>query len=314
MARRDDFLSVDELISTYRGPTPWKDWKKGDPWSLKPTKAEVAYFREFLAAPGDPAHAPWLDEAAVEAATLQRIEMDPRKKKDAPMATTKKATEKRSGTKAKRQRSLRYTGPTPWKTWKKGQRWSLEPTAAEVAYYRKTIAEANPDISRDEIEEGAIEAAQMARIDMAPKGAGGYEDWKKTGRFLTKMRDLYKKRMGAQRRRLGVRKKSSGGSKSKRKVGGGVKRSSAKAVQPKKLRLPKRLAGKSFCLTGTMSAPRDDVHAAIVRAGGTVHSSLKASTDYLVKGAKPGGTKLAKAKQFGTTVITEKKLWSLTSS
>lgn len=59
------------------------------------------------------------------------------------MATTKKATEKRSGTKAKRQRSLRYTGPTPWKTWKKGQRWSLEPTAAEVAYYRKTIAEAN---------------------------------------------------------------------------------------------------------------------------------------------------------------------------
>lgn len=312
MARRD-VLSVDEFISTYRGPTPWKDWKKGDPWSLRPTKAEVAYFREFLAAPGDPAHAPWLDEAAVEAATLQRIEMDPRKKKEAPMATTKKATEKRSGTKAKRQRSLRYTGPTPWKTWKKGQRWSLEPTAAEVAYYRKTIAEANPNISRDEIEEGAIESAKMARIDMAPKGAGGYEDWKKTGRFLTKMRELYNKRMGRSSTSARTRLKKKTG-KSKRKVGGGVKRSSAKAVQPKKLRLPKRLSGKSFCLTGTMSAPRDDVHAAIVRAGGTVHSSLKASTDYLVKGAKPGDTKLAKAKQLGTTVITEKKLWSLTSA
>jgi NAD-dependent DNA ligase len=213
---------------------------------------------------------------------------------------------------AKKSAKKRYVfrGPSPWKKWKKGQRWSLEPTAAEVAYYRKTIAAANPDISRDEVEEGAIEAAQLARIDMAPKGAGGYEDWKTTGRYLTKMRALYRKRMGRHTPTAKTRLKKKTGSK--RKVGGGVKRSAAKAVQPKKLRLPKRLAGKSFCLTGTMSIPRDDMHATIVRSGGTVHSSLKKSTDYLVKGTDPGDTKLAKAKKLGTTIITEKKFWSMT--
>jgi len=213
---------------------------------------------------------------------------------------------------AKKSAKKRYVfrGPSPWKKWKKGQRWSLEPTAAEVAYYRKTIAAANPDISRDEIEEGAIEAASLARIDMAPKGAGEYEDWKTTGRHLAKMRALHRKRMGhARAAKTRLKKRTSG---SKRRVGGGVKRSAAKAVQLKKLRLPKRLAGKSFCLTGTMSVPRDDMHAAIVRLGGTVHSSLKASTDYLVKGTDPGDTKLAKAKKLGTTIITEKKLWSMT--
>lgn len=240
------------------------------------------------------------------------------------MATKKTAKKRRAfpfaySTKTKWNDSPRYTGPTPWKKWKKGQRWSLEPTAAEVAYYRKSITAANPDISRDDIEEAAIESAQMARIDMAPAGSGDFDDWKDTGRYLNKMRALYKKRRERETKASKARARARGHerprkSSTRRKVGGGAKRSSAKAVQPKKLRLPKRLAGKSFCLTGTMSAPRDDMHAAIARSGGTVHSSLKSSTDYLVKGAKPGDTKLAKAKQLGTTVITEKKLWSLTSA
>jgi DNA ligase (NAD+) len=122
------------------------------------------------------------------------------------------------------------------------------------------------------------------------------------------MRALYRKRMGRHTPTAKTRlKKKTGGSK--RKVGGGVKRSAAKAVQPKKLSIPKkRLAGKSFCLTGTMSLKRDALSEAIKRAGGTVHSSLKADTDYLVKGVDPGKTKLAAAKKHGTTVITEKKL------
>lgn len=65
------------------------------------------------------------------------------------------------------------------------------------------------------------------------------------------------------------------------------------------------LAGSSFCVTGVLSRKRDDVHAAIRAAGGTVHDSVKKGTTYLVAGQKVGKSKLDAAKKQGSVVIDE---------
>jgi DNA ligase (NAD+) len=64
----------------------------------------------------------------------------------------------------------------------------------------------------------------------------------------------------------------------------------------------------SFCVTGVLSRKREDVHAAIRAAGGTVHDSVKANTTYLVIGEKVGKSKLDSAKKRGAKVIDEKAL------
>jgi DNA ligase (NAD+) len=68
------------------------------------------------------------------------------------------------------------------------------------------------------------------------------------------------------------------------------------------------LAGASFCVTGILSRKREDVHAAIRSAGGTVHDSVKKGTTYLVAGDKVGKSKLDAAKKHGTVVIDETEL------
>lgn len=68
------------------------------------------------------------------------------------------------------------------------------------------------------------------------------------------------------------------------------------------------LLGKSFCVTGVLSRPREVIHAAIKAAGGTVHDSVKKGTDFLVAGDKVGATKLDAAKKRGAEVIDEKGL------
>lgn len=71
------------------------------------------------------------------------------------------------------------------------------------------------------------------------------------------------------------------------------------------------LAGVSIALTGTLSRPRGDYAAAIVAAGGAVHSSVTSRTRYLVAGEKTGSVKIAKAKACGTEVIDEARLKEL---
>ncbi len=71
------------------------------------------------------------------------------------------------------------------------------------------------------------------------------------------------------------------------------------------------LLGKSFCVTGVLSRKRDDVHADIRAAGGTVHDSVKKGTSYLVAGEKTGKSKLDQAKKFGTRVVSEAELAKL---
>ena len=68
------------------------------------------------------------------------------------------------------------------------------------------------------------------------------------------------------------------------------------------------LAGASFCVTGVLSRKREDVHAAIRAAGGTIHDGVKKGTTYLVAGEKVGKSKLDAAKKHGTQVIDEPTL------
>jgi DNA ligase (NAD+) len=64
------------------------------------------------------------------------------------------------------------------------------------------------------------------------------------------------------------------------------------------------LHGKSLVITGTLSAPRDDVIARIEAAGGKVTGSVTRKTDYVVAGDE-AGSKLDKARKLGVTVLDE---------
>lgn len=72
----------------------------------------------------------------------------------------------------------------------------------------------------------------------------------------------------------------------------------------------KPLVGKTFVITGTLSAPRDDIAARILAAGGKVSGSVSKNTSYLLAG-EGGGSKLDKATSLGVSVITESDLTEL---
>ena len=77
---------------------------------------------------------------------------------------------------------------------------------------------------------------------------------------------------------------------------------------------PLNLAGQTFVLTGTLpSLTRDQARQHIEQAGGKVTSSISAKTDYLVVGAEPG-SKLRRAEQLGTALLTEEELLKLVLS
>lgn len=71
------------------------------------------------------------------------------------------------------------------------------------------------------------------------------------------------------------------------------------------------LNGKSFCVTGVLSRRREDIHADILKAGGTVHDKVKKDTTYLVAGDKVGKSKRDSAEKFGVEVIDESRLQQL---
>jgi DNA ligase (NAD+) len=69
------------------------------------------------------------------------------------------------------------------------------------------------------------------------------------------------------------------------------------------------LSGKEFVITGRMeSCSRQEAEEKIKALGGTAKDNVTRKTAYLVIGADPGGTKLAKAQELGTPQIDEKKL------
>jgi DNA ligase (NAD+) len=67
------------------------------------------------------------------------------------------------------------------------------------------------------------------------------------------------------------------------------------------------LAGKTFCLTGSLQRPRKEVQQTIKAAGGKVVGSVSSQLDVLVAGEK-SGSKLAKAQRLGVTVWNEEQL------
>lgn len=69
----------------------------------------------------------------------------------------------------------------------------------------------------------------------------------------------------------------------------------------------KPLAGKTFVVTGTLSEPRDRIHALIQSRGGATASSVSKKVDVLVAGEK-AGSKLAKAQKLGVEVWGEERL------
>ncbi len=73
------------------------------------------------------------------------------------------------------------------------------------------------------------------------------------------------------------------------------------------------VAGKTFVITGTLSAPRDEIKRRIQDAGGKVTGTVSGSTDYLLAG-DGGGSKRDKAAELGVPVISEEDLADLLAS
>jgi DNA ligase (NAD+) len=72
------------------------------------------------------------------------------------------------------------------------------------------------------------------------------------------------------------------------------------------------LSGKEFVITGRLEAfSREEAEEKIKALGGTAKDGVTKKTNYLVVGADPGGTKLAKANELGTPQIDEKELLRL---
>ncbi len=75
--------------------------------------------------------------------------------------------------------------------------------------------------------------------------------------------------------------------------------------QENKSRLPTKLAGLSFVLTGTLQKlNRDEAKEKIRSLGGSVSSSISQNTNYLITGENPG-SKLKKAKKLEVQIIKE---------
>lgn len=67
---------------------------------------------------------------------------------------------------------------------------------------------------------------------------------------------------------------------------------------------PSSIKGKTVVVTGTLTAPREEIEETLRRAGATVSGTISKKTDFLVVGAG-AGSKLAKAKALGVRTLTE---------
>lgn len=73
-----------------------------------------------------------------------------------------------------------------------------------------------------------------------------------------------------------------------------------------------KLVGKSFVITGSLETmSRDEAADKIRLLGGVFQTSVGKDTTYLVSGGKVGASKLAKAEQYGTEVISEHELLAM---
>ena len=69
---------------------------------------------------------------------------------------------------------------------------------------------------------------------------------------------------------------------------------------------PPLLAGVTVVITGTLeSMSREQAEAAVVERGGKATATVSKKTAYLVKGAAPGASKVARAEELGVAIIDE---------
>lgn len=70
-----------------------------------------------------------------------------------------------------------------------------------------------------------------------------------------------------------------------------------------------KLVGRGFVVTGTLETmSRDEVAERVRALGGTFQTAVAKDTTYLVAGGKVGGSKLKKATEYGTKIISEQEL------
>lgn len=82
--------------------------------------------------------------------------------------------------------------------------------------------------------------------------------------------------------------------------------STVSTIEPGRL----SLTGKTVVITGTLGWPREQIKSALQACGAKVTGNVSRQTDYLIVGVDPG-SKLAKARELGVTVIDEEGLASL---
>lgn len=78
--------------------------------------------------------------------------------------------------------------------------------------------------------------------------------------------------------------------------------------------LLKSLDGKSFCMTGTMSAKRAEMEKLITLLGGHCHDAVRAGTDYLLipdYDTLRAGSKYNAASRLGKVVLTEEEFCNM---
>jgi DNA ligase (NAD+) len=86
----------------------------------------------------------------------------------------------------------------------------------------------------------------------------------------------------------------------------------ALGVQPHFKKKTGKLVGQNFVVTGTLDTmSRDEAADRIRTLGGTFQTAVAKDTTYLVTGGKVGASKLKKAKEYGTKVISEQELTKL---
>ena len=73
--------------------------------------------------------------------------------------------------------------------------------------------------------------------------------------------------------------------------------------------VPQPLEGLTFVITGTLpSMSREEATRLIEAHGGRVVGSVSKTTDYVLVGDKPGGTKFTRAQQLGVPMVEEATL------
>ncbi|MFC1756920.1 NAD-dependent DNA ligase LigA [Patescibacteria group bacterium] len=72
----------------------------------------------------------------------------------------------------------------------------------------------------------------------------------------------------------------------------------------------KKILGKKFVLTGSLSMEREEAKTKIRKSGGSVSSAVSKETDFVVAGENPG-SKFAKAKDLGIKILSEEEFIKL---